>query len=84
MIINPPNNTKFINLATGEKISTVSIRDKERYLVTWINNYELYVDNVKIFKLEQRKGQMKGAFQGLEQYSSGHKYPTPYQFIKIK
>ncbi|CAJ0835010.1 14255_t:CDS:2 [Entrophospora sp. SA101] len=38
-------------MATEEKISTVSIKDKEGYLVTWII-IELYVDNKKFLNGE--------------------------------
>ncbi|CAG8726901.1 14013_t:CDS:2, partial [Racocetra persica] len=43
---NPDESTKavFMNVTTEEKIEPVRVKDRESYLVTWINNYDLSVD----------------------------------------
>ncbi|CAG8717292.1 13943_t:CDS:1, partial [Dentiscutata heterogama] len=63
---NPDKSTEvvFMNAMAEEKIESVRVKDRESYLVTWINNYELSVDSKRIFKLKQKKEQ--GAFRGLQ------------------
>ncbi|CAG8699529.1 15346_t:CDS:1, partial [Racocetra fulgida] len=65
---NPDESTKvvFMNATAEEKIEPVRVKDRESYLVTWINNYELSVDGKRIFKLKQKKEQ--GAFRGLQEF----------------
>ncbi|CAG8606942.1 2564_t:CDS:1 [Gigaspora margarita] len=46
---------KFTNKATENKIISVEVKGQKSYLITWINSYELRVDNYKIFKFKAQR-----------------------------
>ncbi|CAG8798600.1 9483_t:CDS:1, partial [Racocetra fulgida] len=56
---------KFINKATENEITSVEVKGQKSYLITWINSYELRVDNEKIFKFEAQRGPNKKKSCGL-------------------
>ncbi|CAG8836696.1 28738_t:CDS:1, partial [Gigaspora margarita] len=50
---------KFINKATENEITPVEVKNQKSYLITWINSYELRIDNEKIFKFKAQKGHVQ-------------------------
>ncbi|CAG8836481.1 39398_t:CDS:1, partial [Gigaspora margarita] len=57
--INTTENVEFLNKSTKNGISPVDVKGQKSYLITWINSYELYVDNQKIFGLEAQRGHVQ-------------------------
>ncbi|CAG8810063.1 7823_t:CDS:1, partial [Dentiscutata erythropus] len=50
---------KFINQVTENEITPVEVKGQKSYLITWINSYELRVDNEKIFKFKAQRGHVQ-------------------------
>ncbi|CAG8715978.1 16682_t:CDS:2 [Gigaspora margarita] len=45
--------------ATKNEITLVEVKSQKSYLITWINSYELRIDNEKFLNLKHRKGMCK-------------------------
>ncbi|KAF0392169.1 hypothetical protein F8M41_010567 [Gigaspora margarita] len=50
---------EFINKATENEITPMEVKGQKSYLITWINSYELRVDNEKIFKFKAQRGHVQ-------------------------
>ncbi|CAG8849875.1 40620_t:CDS:1, partial [Gigaspora margarita] len=57
--INDTEEVKFINKVTKGRILPVEVKGQKSYLITWINSYELYVDDQRIFRLELQRGHVQ-------------------------